>query len=98
MSPLVRLGTEGGAKVIDGMVVIPYMMLAIGTAMKLLPWPLAIASFASLPWAMKLVSSTAPPHLPLLGPDDALALVEGRFWTPFSIIVILYCGAHCQRD
>lgn len=60
MSPLVRFGTELGAQVVNGAAVIPYMVLAVGSAMQILPWPLAIASFLSLPWAIELVSPLSP--------------------------------------
>ena len=56
MSPLVRLGTKRASQVLNGAVALPYMMLAVGTAMGVLPWPLAIGSFGSLLWGMELVS------------------------------------------
>mmetsp|Transcript_29427 Transcript_29427/g.82976 ORF Transcript_29427/g.82976 Transcript_29427/m.82976 type:complete len:443 (+) Transcript_29427:148-1476(+) len=62
MSPLVRLGPERASRVLNGAVAVPYMMLAVGTALGILPWPLAIASFASMPWAMELIDYVEANH------------------------------------
>merc|ERR1712226_849384 len=55
-------GTERGAEAINGIVALPYMVLAIGTAMGRIPWVLAVASFASLPWAMELADYVTRNH------------------------------------
>ncbi|KAK9823681.1 hypothetical protein WJX72_004586 [[Myrmecia] bisecta] len=66
-SPLVRLGSQGGLKVLRSAVIALYVLAAAGSAAGLLPWTVPAAMVVSLPKARSLLDfAEAHLHVPAL--------------------------------